>query len=183
MTEESNNPKTEEITFEDAEFTAAHVANYFLWRAWEEDMEITPMKLQKLVYIAYGWNLVFRGSRLFKDPIVAWEYGPVIPSIYFEFKRYSGEPIKKDDYIAKFTEVGELDTVPIVEDDEVIKILDLEWNFYKKYSGVELSKITHKEGSAWSEAWGKGKNTKLDDAKIEARSKEKIELIVSEKSQ
>ena len=49
MTEKTNSPETEKITFEEAEFTAAHVANYFLWRAWEEDMEITPMKLQKLV--------------------------------------------------------------------------------------------------------------------------------------
>jgi uncharacterized phage-associated protein len=155
-------------------YTPAHIANYFLWRAWQENIGITPMKLIKLVYIAYGWNLVINENKLFDEPIVAWKYGPVIPSLYHEFKRFGALPIAKDDYAANFDiETGEMQEVPAIDlsDKDTVNILDAVWVNYKNRSGTSLSRITHDPGSAWFKAYyEKGDNTVLDDEDIKRRA-------------
>jgi len=64
---------------------SAAVANYFLDLGLRESIPITPLKLQKLVYFAHGWYLGFTGEPLLNEGIQAWEYGPVIPSLYHDF--------------------------------------------------------------------------------------------------
>jgi uncharacterized phage-associated protein len=155
-------------------YTASHIANYFLWKAWKEGVEITPLKLIKLVYIAYGWNLVLnkdeKRKRLFEERIEAWKYGPVIPSLYHEFKRFGNNPIKEGYYATAMNET------PMVRSDDsgILKILNSEWRHYKDKSGVELSAITH-EGKAWHNAYYKdGANSVLNDDDIKARAIEGI---------
>ena len=136
-------------------YTAFHIANYFLWRAWKEGVEITTLKLIKLVYIAYGWNFAITGKKLFDEGIFAWKYGPVIPSIYHYFKRFGSDPIKKNCYAAKFKADGQLDDVPAIpaKEKDILKILNAEWIKYKELNGVELSNITHARGGAWDTAY------------------------------
>ena len=173
MTEKNDNP-----------YRPAHIANYILWKAWKENIEITPMKLIKLVYIAYGWNLVFNDDQsLFEEKILAWEHGPVITSIYNEFKKFGNRPITKGNYAADFNiKTGELLSVPIVSenDSDILKVLNAEWDNYKYKDGIELSRITHEPGSAWCIAYdnGKGKNTKLDNNLIKERSLSAIRYLM-----
>ena len=166
-------------------YTPSHIANYFLWRAWREGIkDMTTMKLIKLVYVAYGWNLVMNNNnkQLFEEPILAWEYGPVIPSLYHEFKRFGNRSIPKGSYstIAD-VETGELSSAPMInnKDSEVLRILNAEWNHYKNLDGIELSNITHQsEDGPWKKAWKQGKNTKLDDGDIAKRSIAAINQII-----
>ena len=67
-------------------FSAAAVANEFLHLAHRDDRPITPLKMQKLVYFAHGWHLAITGAPLISEPIQAWQYGPVISSLYQIFK-------------------------------------------------------------------------------------------------
>ena len=69
-----------------APYSALAIANFFL----ENHKSISPMKLQKLVYFAHGWNLAISNNPLIKEPIEAWDYGPVISTIYNEFKLFGG---------------------------------------------------------------------------------------------
>ncbi|MCB0375635.1 MAG: DUF4065 domain-containing protein, partial [Sinomicrobium sp.] len=69
------------------------VANYFLSK-YGVDYHITPMKLVKLVYIAHGWHLGITDNALIDENPEAWKYGPVIPRIYHEFKKFGKNPIK-----------------------------------------------------------------------------------------
>jgi len=172
-------------------YTPSHIANYILFKAWKENnqySDITVMKLIKLVYIAYGWNLAIYNKPLFKEKILAWKYGPVIPSIYHEFKKFSHLPITRNEYSSVFDlNSGELCDVPIVEysNRDVIKILNAVWENYKDKSAYELSKITHENDSPWSKAWNKGlgENTPLKDDDIKKRSLEAInKFIATEKS-
>ena len=175
------------------EYTASHIANYFLWRAWEEGVKITPMKLIKLVYIAYGWNLVMNSDNkyLFKEPILAWNHGPVIPSLYYEFREFGKNPIPKGNYSAVFNDYEEwelngkarkLESVPIISDSDtlILQILNAEWNHYKNFDGVELSKITHREGSPWNKAIKQGRNTRLEDNDIYQTSSELIDTLMNQ---
>ena len=47
--------------------------------------DLTNLKLQKLLYCAYGVHLALFSEKLFNDQIQAWKLGPVVPIIYQEF--------------------------------------------------------------------------------------------------
>jgi uncharacterized phage-associated protein len=50
--------------------------------------EITHMRLQKLVYYAQAWSLVWHEQRLFVEPIQAWANGPFVACLYDLFKHH-----------------------------------------------------------------------------------------------
>jgi uncharacterized phage-associated protein len=70
-----------------APYSSKAVANTFLDIAKANNVaDISPMKLQKLIYYAHAWHLAFLGQPLIKEEVQAWKFGPVIPDVYFEFK-------------------------------------------------------------------------------------------------
>ncbi len=124
------------------------VCNTFLLKSFTESdhMSITPMKLQKLIYFAYKDYLQKTGNKAFNDAIQTWKYGPVVQSVYDEFKSFGKNPIKRFARDAQ-------DKVYIVNDKALNDSIDCVWNQYKSYTGIELSKITHEDGTAWSKAF------------------------------
>ena len=76
-------------------YPAIAVANEFLDLSFIEKNLITPLKLQKLVYICHGRHLGFYAYPLIKERVEAWSYGPVIPIIYHQFKHYGNKDIQK----------------------------------------------------------------------------------------
>jgi len=143
-------------------YLAIAVANNFIELANRDgDKTVTPMKLQKLVYFAHGWHLAFTEEPLIKEHVEAWKFGPVIPSVYHEFKDYG------DDTIPKLATIFDLDsgtldlvTPRIAEDSQAIPLLNRMWETYGKYSGVQLSNATHLPGTPWYVVWEErgGKN-------------------------
>jgi uncharacterized phage-associated protein len=157
------------------EYLPAHIANYFLWLARQENIDdVTPMKLIKLVYFGYAWCYAVFDRKLFTEKVEAWRHGPVVPSIYHEFKRFGKLPI--DSYAIDVSlETGKTSYHMIERDDDyAVKILSAVWDFYKDKSGEELSRITHENGSPWCDAYEQGKNTPMDDSKIKERALEGI---------
>ena len=72
----------------EVEYTPSHIANYFLYVARKENIDMSPLKLMKLVYFAYAWYLYLTDQDLFSEEIQAWKHGPAIRSLYDEFKRF-----------------------------------------------------------------------------------------------
>jgi uncharacterized phage-associated protein len=72
--------------------TALDVAQYFIAVAPEEE-GITHLKLEKLVAYAQAMSLAMLDRPLFTEEIEAWDQGPVIPSVYDEFKGNGKSPI------------------------------------------------------------------------------------------
>ena len=139
------------------------VANYFIKKANDEGVELTPMKLLKLVYIAHGWYLALRDDALIDEGVEAWKYGPVIPSVYRGFKEYGNGQVSKPSYI--FTENGQIIT-PIVEDEHKQSFLDKVWDAYKKYNGLQLSTLTHQPNTPWDIVWNKENGKRKESALI-----------------
>ena len=78
--------------------TALDVANTFLARAKKEKIDISPMKLQKLIYILYKNYLKETKKKLFSDKFEVWKYGPVISEVYQALTGYLfGTNANKDD--------------------------------------------------------------------------------------
>ena len=48
--------------------------------------DVTNLKVIKLAYLCQGWALGAYGRPIFFEPVEAWRYGPVIPSIYNNYK-------------------------------------------------------------------------------------------------
>ena len=128
-------------------YSANTVANYFISKYGKTG--ISPLKLQKLVYLAHGWHWGILGEDLVDDEYAeAWQYGPVFASLYHEFKDFgSGQITRKatdiDDDFELFT--------PNVNknDSQTIALLNKVWEVYGKFTAGQLSSLTHKKGSPW----------------------------------
>lgn len=142
-------------------YTPQHIANYFLDRAERDGVRLENMKLQKLVYIAYGWYLALTGKRLFDEPIQAWQHGPVIRSLYDEFKHFVSSAITGRATEINFDTWDE--TVPRVDadDNEVHLILSKVWAAYNRFSGWQLRAKTHEPGTPWSMTYDPAERDKV----------------------
>lgn len=138
-------------------YSAKSVANYFLDIVATSKETITPMKIQKLVYMAHGWSLALVGSPLINEQVEAWQFGPVIPTLYHEFKPYGSGAIKRK--ATNHTLNGlkfETETPSISNDDEQTKaLLDKVWEVYGHYTAYQLSNMTHQDGTPWHITWNK----------------------------
>lgn len=128
--------------------TALNIANNFLEKAFNENIPITPMKIQKLIYIMYKEYLKKTKLKLFSENFEAWQYGPVLPNVYSEFKPYRGSAIKNYALNAD----GSISKVQILPTSNFDYVFNDVWNKYKKFSGVELSEFTHKKEGAWKKS-------------------------------
>jgi uncharacterized phage-associated protein len=127
------------------------VANFFVEQSIQTGIELTPMKLIKIVYIAHGWSLAMRKAPLIDEGVEAWKYGPVVRSVYDKFKHY------RDSQITQMAQISDGVNLfsPQVHDMEIRNFLQSVWSTYSKFSGWQLSFITHEDGTPWSETWEK----------------------------
>lgn len=73
--------------------TAQNISDFFLGKAIETGSFISNLKLQKLVYYAQAWHLGIVGREIFPDDFEAWVHGPVLPSLYQNYKHFRWTPI------------------------------------------------------------------------------------------
>lgn len=129
--------------------TTSSVANEFIKLSKESNYELTNMKLVKLMYIAQGLSLSLLDRPLFtNDTIEAWKYGPVIPSVYHEFKHFKSDPITSNS-VTLDSEWNFL-SEPCLTDKDDEKVVLLTWRLYKDISAKDLVELTHMPGTPWS---------------------------------
>jgi len=124
-----------------ASLTANQVANYIIYRANNAEELITNLKLQKLLYYAQGYYLAFYNELLFDDEIQAWAHGPVVPSVYHEYKHFRWKPINQEV------------TEPKIEKKRIVDLLDLIIETFLPMDAYKLELMTHRE-SPWLNARG-----------------------------
>ena len=135
-------------------YSAIAIANYFV-DCSKGKSDLTPMKMQKLIFIAHGWYLAYFDEPLIEDEIQPWEWGPVIPIVYDSFRSFGNRPITKKGTNFEFDwdYFSELKKPEVDKDDEQVKLfLKQVWEAYAKYSASQLSKSTHKKGTPWDKA-------------------------------
>ncbi|MDJ1185903.1 Panacea domain-containing protein [Roseofilum casamattae] len=107
------------------------IADYFIGLANETGSFVSNLKLQKLVYYAQAWYLALYDEPLFAEDFEAWIHGPVIPSLYQEYKSFGWKPIFKDVH-------PKLPT-------NIVQFLDEVAQEYFACNGYELERMTHFE--------------------------------------
>lgn len=158
-------------------YPVASIANALLEIAWRNNGHASPMKLQKLIYLAHGLNLALYGERLIDSSIQAWKYGPVIPPLYYELRNYGASNINVPITLRSadmFLEDSRESPRPL--DKRTLNLLSQVWQEYGNKSAVRLSSLTHDkelpEGKPWYKTWHEegGKNvwgTEISDKDIE----------------
>ncbi len=93
---------------------------------------MSTWKLQKLVYYAQAWHLVWDDEPLFDQPIKAWANGPVVPELYREYRgRFMVDAPTK----------GDPERLTSSQRDTIDSVL----GFYGDKTGHWLSELTHQE--------------------------------------
>jgi uncharacterized phage-associated protein len=106
------------------------VASYITGRTGE----MTAMKLQKLMYYAQAWNMVWDEEPLFAGDFQAWANGPVLPELY---QRHRG--------MFKVDSTLFADGVPANLTDTQKQNIDRVLGFYGTKTAQWLSTLTHQE--------------------------------------
>ena len=149
------------------------VVLYMLHSAFKDDRKsLTPLQINKLVYIAHGWILGVFGRPLIdnrNNQIQAWKYGPVVVGVYHMLKSYGDQPINVFDFFAKIVRSngyydsslmpvsGDTRSSELVEFEkqhpEVVKGLKWVYENYTRYSGGQLITLTHQAGTPWDQCY------------------------------
>ena len=99
---------------------------------------IPAMKLQKLVYYAQAWSLVWDDQPMFKERIEAWANGPVVRQLY---------GLHRGQFLVRRIPGGFSRRLNLTQRETVGAVLD----FYGGKSSQWLSNLTHME-KPWRDA-------------------------------
>ncbi|MCQ8105517.1 DUF4065 domain-containing protein [Methylomonas sp. SURF-2] len=132
------------------------VANEFIRLAQEQSKRLTNMQLQKLVFLAQGYALAILDEPIHYHNTHAWQWGPVIPKLYKPLQKYGSNLVT--DY---------LDTDDKIEpDSDEADLIKGVFDNYGHYTGGQLSALTHRPNTPWSETWARQQFAVIDNELI-----------------
>ncbi len=113
------------------------VADTLLALARGENIPVSNLKLQKLIFYAQAWSLVFYKTPLFREDFEAWVHGPVVPSLFRRFRHYGWKPIEA--------------SVPPVKGESLRVHLGKILKAYGHFAANDLERLSHSE-DPWKDA-------------------------------
>lgn len=128
---------------------AIDAAKYIINKAIDNNNPVSNLQLQKILYFAQEDN----NAELLKDDFQAWDFGPVIPGVYHEFKDNGANTIKRKQ---EQVEVSKADR----------KKLDKTYDSLKGYTAGRLVTRAHEKNRAWDRVYEKGNNNTIAKAEI-----------------
>ena len=148
-------------------YSTIAVANTILEIAEKKNIEISPMKMQKLIYYAQAWYYSLNNEPLIDEHFSRWHYGPVIPSLYHKLKYYGANNITSKIGDLEFINNDTVFVEPVIKDNSIGKYLDRILEVYGSFTAEQLSNMTHQEGTAWAIHGPDGSVVTLDEMKRE----------------
>lgn len=116
---------------------AKSVANYVIAYGMKIGHPVNNLQQQKILYYIQVHFLKKKGIPFFKDEIEAWQFGPVIPTVYYQYAAWGPAPItmfKTQKIDLEQEEKKDLDQ--IVKEKAVLSLL-------------EIVADTNQKGKAW----------------------------------
>jgi uncharacterized phage-associated protein len=124
------------------------LANTVLAIAGRYRIEISNLKLQKILYFLHAHYLVKFNKPLIRTSFEAWQYGPVIPHLYQALKAYGSGPITeqltKVDPATGETKIA----APVIDVDVLLEIEPIAIDLMKQ-SAFQLVSVSHAENGPW----------------------------------
>jgi uncharacterized phage-associated protein len=122
------------------------IADYFIALSNETGNLITNLKLQKLVYYTQAWHIAMHETPIFEEEFEAWIHGPVLPTLFYQYKGTYYRPIERDDLNG--------DSLDFLRKKFGKTLSNLLENVVEEYFGMEpyaLEQTTHAE-KPWLDA-------------------------------
>lgn len=123
-------------------YSAEQVAQYIINKCSVEEKPISNLKLQKLLYFVWIEYRKRTGKKLFGDKIYAWQFGPVVPEVYYDYCAYGGMDIDRR-YDSSAIGITEADA----------EVLNASLAEYLNCSVSRLVSMTHKRGKPWYQVY------------------------------
>lgn len=141
-------------------YTVDSVAEYIIMRCNQMGKTISNLKLQKILYFVQAEFLVAKDQPCFPERIEAWDFGPVVPDAYHQYKFYGSAsiPFMGQDCSRLFS----------IEDKALIDGIIEQC---AKYSASTLVEITHHQ-APWQNAYRSRHNNVIDPESIKGFFKE-----------
>lgn len=108
-------------------YKASDIAKWFI-----NELHPELLKLQKLLYLAQGFSYAFNDEALFEEDIEAWVHGPVVKSVYQEYKDYKYSPIMITYETKEFNE-------------NALSVLNYVKDNFSKYDSKYLENMSHNQ--------------------------------------
>lgn len=122
-------------------YRAIDIAKYIINKCTMEQNPISNLQLQKILYYVQKTYLLNR-MVAFEDEIEAWQFGPVVPDVYYHFCGFGSMSIRMEYDIS--LDDGDRSMIdPIVEKKRALNPWD-------------MVDDTHMKGKAWNEIYQDG---------------------------
>ncbi|EGR0063745.1 DUF4065 domain-containing protein [Vibrio vulnificus] len=132
------------------------LANFYIEKSREDQIPLTNMQLQKLVFIGFGWVYALTGRDLLDgENFEAWQHGPVLPSVYHEVKHNGDRPIT--DFTTDYDFTDNVVYIPKVKTEQTRQILGKVWETYKNFNAWSLRELTHQKDTPWANVYDANK--------------------------
>lgn len=140
------------------------VSHYIIVYSNKKDYGVSNLKLQKLLYFGQAFFLINDCPPCFDEKIEAWDFGPVVPEIYREYKRYGGMDIPTIDYYVKFDKKNIWNTEriyyeDIISDDDK-EMIQAVVDKFAHCSATFLVNLTHNQ-DPWINAYVNGQRNEI----------------------
>ncbi|MDA3849379.1 Panacea domain-containing protein [Lactobacillus delbrueckii] len=133
-------------------FDVFRVSNLVIDTAKESNIELTSLKLQKILFILQGFYLYKYKARLIDGNFAKWQFGPTEKESYNYFKSYDSAEIT-DEAFDFSTETFEITPIPPISADDIgsDRFADLKFELTKLLSILtwKLIELTRNDAS-WS---------------------------------
>lgn len=117
-------------------YDAIDIAQWFLDKGKENNIEFNVHKLNKIVVLAHFWYIGYHNKPLVIEFVSQWKYGPMIDEIYQATKKYKNNTI-----------VDNLANYRMVFDRETEEFLEYFFSVYGHRTGIEIASAMNGENS------------------------------------
>ncbi len=129
-------------------FDPRGVANLILDLAEGFGIDVSHVKLQKLLYFVHAVHLIERKGPLVKGQFEAWTHGPVHPAVYQAFKAAGADKIdfrgEREDILK-----GTREIVPMPDASDVRMIVSRVVSTLGKMKDFDLVDLSHAKNGPW----------------------------------
>lgn len=122
-------------------YKAMSIAKYIIHKCTTDQHPISNLQLQKILYYVQK-TFLENGMAAFDDEIEAWQFGPVVPDVYYQYCGFGAMNIRMAYDISIRAEYMNIIN-PIVENKRCLN----PW---------EMVEDTHKPGKAWDQIYNNG---------------------------
>lgn len=132
-------------------YPALDLAKYILQKCIDDGCPISHLQLQKILYYIQG-EFLKKDRKAFDDPIEAWIFGPVVPSVHERYCMNGAMPILGVPDWMKTEE----DKIPEIS-EEVKKIVDKVTEAKRALSPRDMVRATQEKDGPWDTIYADGK--------------------------